>query len=604
MLRSPQGSGHADSGLPNVQRVVAIASRLERRQAALRRVLTVGAIAAGALLLLVIVVRVTPAIGLPPGHAAWPWIALGAAFIALAAGLMELLRPRDALADAIAVDERLSLRDRLSSAMALRTESAAFAQAAVRDGERVASDGSLPARVGRVFAVRWPSTWWVAPVLALAAFVSAWLLPQLDIWSRSGDPTQAEVQQARDDAAREIEGVIKAIEENPQLAEALAAEVEALAKDATPEDRKTPEEIRREALRKLTELSERLDEMLKDEQALTMEALKDQLSSLSLPNAPELQKFAEALKRGDFSKAREALEALQKDLQNGSLSEEQREALAKALEKMAEELAKSESERQALEEALQDAGLDPQLASNPDALKEAMENNPRLSESQREALRKAAQSQQKAGEMRKELAKQMSQMASECKGGQQGDGKQCGAGMGGMLSDMEMKQVMMMQAKAAASACKGGKDGLCQGSGQGQGGNRNGMTSGGGIGGGWRPEMPSATKTRIEQAKGNDPNADVIAREFIEGTPTVGASTAVLRKLEAHAASSAEEGNDDDPTPPHLVGLHKHYFGEFKRQVEAKRAAAEAAAPAGASGAAGGTTAPPATAPTPPPKAP
>lgn len=576
MARSQQGSGPSSSALDRVGRVVAVASSLRRREAALRRTLLVGAVAAGAVLLLVLVARTTPALGLPPGHAAWWWIAGCALLVALAAGFSELLRRHEPLRDAIAVDERLGLRDRLASALALRNDAAPFAQAAVRDGERLASDPALSAKVARAFAVQWPERWWVAPVLALAAFVAAWLLPQLDPWSRRGEASSAEIQQTRERAMQEIEGVVKAIEENSLLAEALASELESVARDLALEEKKTPEQIRREALRKLTELSDRLDEILKSEQALAMEALKDQLASLSLPNAPELQKFAEALKRGDFSRAREAIEALQKDLAAGTLSQEQREALAKALEQMADELARSQAERTAMEDALREAGLDPQLASNPEAMREALENSPRLSESQREALRKAIRSQQSATGKRRDLARQMSQMASECKGGGEGEGGRCGAGMCSMLSDLEMKQVMLMQAKAAASACKGGQGALCQGS------SRSGetpsvfhgLTSAGGIGGGFRPEMPTATSTRIEQAKGSDEDADVIAREFIEGTPTVGRSSAVLRRLEARAASSAEEGTDDDPTPPHLVGVHKHYFGELKRQVEAKRAAA------------------------------
>jgi len=540
----------------------------------------VGAFVAAAVLLLILVARFVPQLGLPPGHAAWPWIIGAAVLAALVPGVLRSMTRRDELEDAIAVDERLALRDRLSSAISLshsRDESA-FALAAVRDGETLAADRALPERIRRAFAVRWPAYWWVAPVLAVAALVAAQLLPQLDPWSRRRPATDEEVKQVHEAIAREIEPVIKAIEEKPELAAALAPELEKLTKDATLDEKREIDEPRREALRNLTEISEQLEKLLENEQSLTMEALKDQLSGLELPKSPEALKFAEALKRGDFALAKKALESLQNDIQQGKLTEEQKEALAKALEQMAEDLAKSESDRKAVEQALEQAGLDPQLASNPDALKQALENSQRLTEAQRQALQKAAQCQQGAAQMRKELSQQMAKMASQCKGGQQGEGGQCGAGMGDMLSDLEMKQALMMQAKAAANACKGGKAGLCSGMGAGScsgGGINNGMTNSGGIGGGWRPEMPNATKSKIEQAKGNDSNADVIAREFIEGTPTVGQSEAVLRSIDALTSSSAEEGTDDDPTPPHLAAVHKHYFGQLQKQVEARRNAAK-----------------------------
>lgn len=556
-------------------------------QHALRRTLVTLAIASAGLLMLLLVARVTPALGLPPGSSAWPWIFGAALLAAIAVGVGPALMHRSTIADAIEVDRRLELRDRLSSALSLTGEPAPFALAAVRDGEEIASDRALPARIAKAFAVQWPRTWWAAPVLLLALFMTAWLVPQFDLWSREGAAVPEEIQQARDDSTREMEAVVKRIEENPDLAAALAAELDDAKRPTDAEKPESPEEIRREAIRKLTELSDKLDELVNDEKAQSLEALKDQLASMNLPESPELAKFAEALKRGDFSKANEALKALQEALEKGTMTDEQREALAKALEKLADELAKSEAERKAVEDALKEAGLDPQLASNPDALKNALENSQKLNESQKQALQKAMQCQQGASQMRKDLAKQMSTMASQCKGGSKsGDGgEKPGEGMGAMLSSLEMKQVMMMQAQAAQGACKDGKASMCQG-GSCQGGNKgginHGMTNSGGIGGGFRPEMKTATKSKMEQAQGKKEGADVIAREFIEGAPIVGESTAVLRRIEANASALAEEGSDDDPVPPDRVNAHKHYFGTLQKDIEArlKKAASTEKAPA------------------------
>ncbi|MBX3355044.1 MAG: hypothetical protein KF724_05030 [Phycisphaeraceae bacterium] len=570
--------------LPSVERVVSVASRRRRAATALTRLFTTAAISAGAVLLLVLIARVTPALGLPPDSAWWTWLIAAAAAVPLVAAIVPLVRRSPLLDDAIEVDRRLDLRDRLSSAVSLVRDDAPFAVAAVHDGEALARDRSLPARIAKAFAVQAPRTWWVAPVVALAAFMALWLLPQFDPWS-SGAATRQEIQQARDETLREVEGIVRQIEENPELAAALSEDLEMALKDLELSTPKAPEEIRREGLRKLTELANKLDDLLKDEKMQALEALKDQLASLELPSSPEAAKFAEALKRGDFGRAHEALKALQEELREGTLSEEQREALAEALEQMAEQLASSEAERSALEDALRAAGLDPDLAANPSAMQQAVENSQNLNEAQRQALREAMKSQQKASEMRRELAERMSKMSSQCKGGQDSkDGGEPGSCMSETLSQLEMQQVMRMQADAARSACRDGKASMCSGgscSGTGSGAaDGNGQGTSGGIGSGFRPEMRTATRTRVEQASGRKEGADVIAREFIEGAPIVGESHAVLRRVEVNATAVAEEGSDDDPIPPHLQSVHKQYFGTLRREIEARRRAAESAAPA------------------------
>lgn len=574
----------------------------------LRWFLGVAAWGAGAILLAALVTRVVPRLALPAESPVWPWLTGAALLAAVAAGIAApFRRPRGPLSDAILVDTRLSLRDRLGTALALEGATEPFALAAQDDGERTAGRSELRGKVAAAFAVKPPEHWWLAPSLAAAAVVAVLWMPQLDPWSRKKPEDPEEVLAARQAAESDVQAVVKKIEENDALAKALKEAVAPESKDAPKDGERSADEIRRDAARKVEQLAQKLDELLKGDEAAKLEALKNQLASLSLPQSKELQKFGEALKQGDFARAKEAMAELEKALAAGSLSEEQKEALAKALEKMAEQLKSSEAARKAAEDALAKAGLDPALAGNQQALQQAIQNSQNLTQAQKEALQKALAAQQAASQARQQMAQSLQQMASQCKGGSQGQqgskpgspgqgsqggqsgqkpgqGQQPGSGMGGMLSDLEAAQLMMCQAEAArnaASQCKGG--GMCQSPGNSlAGGNTRAQASGA------RAEAPSPTKTKLEQAKGTGAEADVIARQLVEGQSIVGEAQSKLQRLAGEIRPGFEEGTNEDPTPADRVEAQRHYFGQVKKLIEAKGAAPPAAAGGGAAPAKGG----------------
>jgi hypothetical protein len=43
-----------------------------------------------------------------------------------------------------------------------------------------------------------------------------------------------------------------------------------------------------------------------------------------------------------------------------------------------------------------------------------------------------------------------------------------------------------------------------------------------------------------------------------------------LREIAGNIERGYEDGTDDDPVPPHLRDLHKHYFGDLKKRIDAK----------------------------------
>ncbi|UCD74836.1 MAG: hypothetical protein JSV91_13745 [Phycisphaerales bacterium] len=110
-----------------------------------------------------------------------PWRSVLPALAALV-GLVTLVRwlqcQPGLMHIAIAVDERLDLRERLSTALQCGTRDDVFAQAAVNDAARAAADPNAGERVRRAFAIRLPRLWWAGPLLACLAGAAV-TLPQL-----------------------------------------------------------------------------------------------------------------------------------------------------------------------------------------------------------------------------------------------------------------------------------------------------------------------------------------------------------------------------------------------------------------------------------------
>lgn len=588
-----------------------------RRRLALGRFLRglhVGLVAAGVLcLLLVLLAKSSPAVALP-----WLWILVAMAVAIVAAGIAatRIGRPSE-LSVATLVDERLGLKERFSTALAVRERSDPFAMAAVADAVATARDKRVRESLGRGVPVKSPDNAWIGPALLIAAGAIAWLAPQADLFrSNGGEDELLEV--ARREASTAVREVERRIEENAKLSEALGVKTDAPLADeqlSPKELQKIPEEVRREAIRRMTDLQRKLDEVLKSEDALKLDALRQQLAKLDA-SQNETKDLTEALKAGDFAEAKQALEELRK--QAAEKGDAERANLEQQLKDVAKQLEQLASRQEALQEALEKAGLDGKLASNPEAMKQAIENAGNLSQAQREALEKAMNAQRAAQEQMKGMSEAMKRDAQQmCQGGGQkqgqgqqgqsgqqnqqgqqgsegGQGGQGAEGLEGMLSDMESLSQMLMAAEAAAAEASS----QCQQSGKGMGQMAgscksnsdsddwsmiNGIREGGRgrAGGGETPTAPTPTATRMQRERVERTDGPIIMRQLIEGKTVAGESSVGVERVAAEIAKSMEQGVNEEQVPAHLRGVHKHYFGEVPKRIESRRAEQPATPPAG-----------------------
>lgn len=534
----------------------------------------------------------------------WMWVYLGALGAALAGGLLwaGLTRKREAAVARI-VDERAGLRESLSTALCVEHEDDPWSRAVVES----ASEKARRVIVRDTIPIEAPRSWKLPTATAAVLLVTWFLMPPLDL--RGAQAAQAKAREA-EQAVKDAQA--QAIEAQKQIREILARTGVKM-EDETPDPQleadikkpETPEQIRKDAIRKLTNLTEQLQKKQESEEAKALEAMKDMMRQLRAPGEGELTEFSRELSRGNFDKARQALEEIGKKLGEGELSAKEREQLEQQMKNMAEQLEQLSQQKGEIERMLQQAGIPPeqakQMASDAQAMQQALQNNQQLSDQQKQQLQQMAQAMQQAGSQCQSMSQAMSQMASAMSQGAMNQAGQQGMdAMSGQLSQMEMMQSDMQAISQAMSQCQGQMAGLgqCNGS-QGWGQNPG---QGPGPTGQWQAGSAMAQgRGSGGPGKGNGEGPDSQAEEFVfspdkanvqnMGGPIIGsryvfegqikgeARAEFAEAVEAAGAQASEQISTMAVDPQFRESV-KHYFGRLQERVKAQQAAG-GAPPAG-----------------------
>jgi len=414
-----------------MDRIRQILSIARRRIALAAFVEALGAGFVGAAIVAVLAVL---AIKLVPG-VTWTttvFAALCAASLLLATGAVFAFRRR-ASSDsrttgeaglALRVDERLKLDERLTSAIALERSTDSYARAAVADAVDKASDPALPKRIRAAFPVRFPMHGVLGMLGLVLAALAQVFIPAYE-WPEEKNQAATAALEAPKAAEQALERVKEQIESSTSLPKEMRDSMLGLAENADPKvgGEAGAEEERREAIKRMSEFREKLDEIRKSEPALANEALKRDLEDLA-PGEGELEEFTKELSQGDFAEAKQKLADIAKKMDSGEMTEAEKEALKKSLENMAKSIESLAEKQQSMKDALEKAGLDSQLAGNPEALQRAIDQAQNLSEQQREELKKAASAAQKSQQALKKFASAAKNAAKKQGEKKQGDNKQ------------------------------------------------------------------------------------------------------------------------------------------------------------------------------------
>jgi len=463
------------------------------------------------------------------------------------------------------LDDRASLRETLSTALCVEQFDDPWSRAAVLQAESVAQSVRLLRALPAPGARRWG-----APLAVTALFFLAGLAPQFDLL-RLVERAQATQKRAQE----LVDAKVEAFEAEKFVKDALASVDDPALKDLesgegeakTPEP-STPQEIRLEAIRKLTTMQDRLASLREGDKSQALDELRKKMLELKAPRGPELSDLAQALQKGDFEGAKKTLDELARKLAEGGLSEEQKKALAEQMKSLAEQLDALAKDRKELENKLREAGLDPKLAANPDALKKALEQMEGLSSEQKQALSRLAQASAKACESCRSLGGSMSRAAQRMQGGDPGAMGE----LGGELSALEMMEQDFASLNAASKAVKNRLAGLVQGVGTCSGDelcfSKN--AKGGGLGIGPRDSAPTGIDASKKiKVKGRTTDGPIIGTTLVQGDQVVGQAAQQFADAVHAGQASAAEAIESNRIPKELEDAVKRYFGRLEKQIPA-----------------------------------
>jgi len=512
----------------------------------------------------------------------FPWrpilwsVGSGAAIVAMA---WSLVRRARGAALARVVDERADLRESLSTAICVAGRNDPWARATVQSAARVARGVD----VRRAIPVRAPR-FWPVPVAAAGVLALTWLLmPTLDLFGRLAQ-RQAEAEQeqqiveARSDVQNKDEALKRLMEraqlelkDEPGEAQAFKAGDLSAAK------------IRKNHVRKLTDVREQARKLKQGAKARSLEAMRKALRKLRTPGPGPLEQFSRSLARGDFSKAQEALDKLSQQLADGSLSPEKQDQLRKQIENLKKQMEKIAADRRQLEQALREAGMDKQSAARAagdmSSLKAALDKLQGLSDEQKQKLLEMAKAAMQAGQTSQQIAQSLGDLSEALQGemGMSQEGVKAMGELGQQLSDLEMMAIEMEALDALLDealnqlADMGGRLGDGRIGEFEEGDSRDyGMGSGGpGRGLGANTAGKDAPfKVRRARSPTKTTPGPIIGQMLVWDQQIRGESRAAFRESAAAAADAAAEAIETMRVEPEYETVVKNYFGRLKKRSQ------------------------------------
>ncbi len=552
--------------------------------------------------------RVAPFV--PPGgfYSAALLVAVLAVY-AVAAGLVlsgvwSLIRARKPAAVARALDERAGLKESLSTALYIERSNDPWSRAVVETASQKARGVNVPQAMPMESPKFWP-----VPVATTLGLVLVWLLmPKIDLSGKHAEQV-AEIAKKQEIVAvkAEVQAQEKKLEDLLKKAkvEDAIADGENEGEGETPKEM-DPEALRRTAVKKLTNVAEQLEKMKEDEKAPQIEALKEQLKQLRQPGRGPLNDFSRQLSRGDFNKAKAALDEMSKQLGDAAMPPEQKEELKKQLENMSKQMEKlADAETQVAKE-MEKKGLDKKsaeelakkAAQGGEELKKALDQMKDMNEEQKQQMMEMAKSMMKACEQCSGMSESMSKMAKGMsQEGMQQEGAEGMEKLAAELSEMELMESDMENLDAALDEAKKqlaemgkclGGDSDKEGEGDGepkigswkQGDSRKIGTGSGAVGRGDGPSPDAeAADYTTEKKKANvkTGGGPIIGQRLVYGEQIKGESKAQFADTVEASVAEASEAIESKQIPREYHDAVKSYFGRLQEKVK-KDAPAQAPA--------------------------
>lgn len=365
---------------------------------------------------------------------------------------------RPGLVDAaLQADERLGLKERLTTSLELADRQDAMSQAVHADAKRQLQGLNL--RNAFPLVTTGVSRWVYVPLIVLG--LAYMLFPELDLGRHQERQAEAVAEQrAVSVKVERIKSDLKSLKDDPQAAEGPLADLAVSLADLA-RDLEAAALTDKQAMARLTSLA---DQLRKQRQGLAEENPTPKLAG-NMDKLGLTREFARALQEGRMSDAVQKAKELAKKMRDGDLSEKEMKDLQKDLKKLSDMLGGKNSQ---IGEALSQALAKASEAMNKDDMQGALE-----------AMKEAELSLEDIASILEQMEKMDTMMASlsEWKGEFMGASKYCRAcgskkdGMGECSSDGSCcGNCSVGGATGACGSCSGmGSDLGLRGPGQGQG---------------------------------------------------------------------------------------------------------------------------------------
>lgn len=388
-------------------------------------------------------------------------LAAGSAAGMLAAAVTTALRPRSRHEAACEIDRRFALKERVSTAASLTDAelSTDAGQAVLHDAlERIAS-----VRLDDKFGIERVRRAWLPLVPAgmavlVALFVPMRVAPQVAAATAQASATQVKnATQALEKKLTEKrdEARAKGLQDAGNLLNNVAQGMQKL------EQQKADP---KQALVQLNDLAKDLQK--RRDQLLADNNIQQHLKQLKNLAQGPADKFAQALKNGDFRQAVAELEKLQDRVAAGNLNAEERQKLAKQLEKMQQNLEKAAAGQQQARDNLQQQIDQQRQAGNQQEAQRLQQQLDQLQQQQRQEQQMASMAQKlcEAGRCVKQGDAQGAKQAlDEIRAGLKA-AQQAGEELA--MLDEAIEEIADSKASMQCKKCQGAGCKACQGHGE------------------------------------------------------------------------------------------------------------------------------------------
>jgi hypothetical protein len=352
----------------------------------------------------------------------WVLIGGGIACVAISLAYAMVRKPSREQA-AAAIDERLRLKEKFSTAIYVRPSSDPFAMAAVRDAERTAEGVNL----AKQFPIPFPKPAYTTIVLGCCAFLLAWFVTPLSLFAQKNiEAKKPQSQVAQQSAKEAVARALAAVESMPKSSQnsdefrKLVAELHDLNKASKIDD---PSRANRRALQALQEVNDQTTKEW-DKARKYAEAQNEMLEALRPPDDAKgpVGDARKEIAKGNFAQAESKLEEAVKKFDK--MDKKEKEDAAKqmaAAAKQLQQLAQNPQVQQQVQQQLQQMGA-----------------NQAQAQQMQKLMQQAAAGNQAAAQ---QLAQQAKQMAQQMNNGQ---------GPNAQQQQQIQKAMQQMQAQANA----------------------------------------------------------------------------------------------------------------------------------------------------------